>query len=66
MKYYRNQVYFSLNYRNTGRVYLIYYQKAYHIESGVLFYEILRMKISAPVNDETPVNETIVAHLYLH
>lgn len=43
-------MYFSLNCRNTGRLYLIYYQKAYHnIESGALFYEILRMKISAPV-----------------
>lgn len=50
IKYYRQQVYFSLNCGNTDSFYLICCQKAYYnIEADVLFYEILRVKISLSV-----------------
>lgn len=50
IKYYRKQVYFALHYRNIVRFYLICCQKAYYnIEADVLFYKILRVKISLSV-----------------
>jgi len=51
IKYYRKQVYFSLNCRSTGRFYLTCCQKVcYNIEADVHFYEILRVKISLSIN----------------